>query len=54
MSRNFDWRKLQHLGKRKLSIVDDEEYRSNDRAARWLARRNVGKSASKPKSHPRK
>ncbi|MER2535071.1 MAG: hypothetical protein ABTQ31_07885 [Rhizobiaceae bacterium] len=54
MSRNFDWRKLQHLGKRKLSITDDEEYRSNDRAARWLARREMRKTDPKQKSHPRR
>jgi hypothetical protein len=36
MARRMDWEKHRHDGGSKLTITDEVEYRSQDRAARWL------------------
>lgn len=36
--KGLDWRKAQIAGKRKTSILDENEWRGQDAAARWLGR----------------
>lgn len=38
MGTKLDWRKASLSPKQKLSVVDEQEYRGNDAAARWLER----------------
>jgi hypothetical protein len=36
MARRMEWQMHRHDGRLKLAITDETEYRSQDRAARWL------------------
>jgi hypothetical protein len=38
MARRMEWEKHRHDGRLKLAIKDEVEYRSQDRAARWLSK----------------
>jgi len=51
MSTKLDWRKASLDPKPKLSVVDEQEYRGNDPAARWLERN--AKPAKKRKGRRR-
>jgi hypothetical protein len=48
VSKKRDWRKAGLAGKRSLSVTDERDYRSIDRAARWLAKVEAAKASSKP------
>jgi hypothetical protein len=49
MSKQINWRKANLAPKPKLSVVDEQEYRGNDAAARWLER-NEKKRRPPPKT----
>ena len=49
MSKKLDWRRDALASKRKLSVVDEQEYRGNDAAARWLERQVKSPLKSKKK-----
>jgi hypothetical protein len=40
MARRLEWEKRRHDFRLKLSIADEDEYRSRDFASRWLLRRD--------------
>lgn len=49
MSKKLNWRNASLFPKQKLSVVDEQEYRGNDAAARWLERHEKSPSKAPPK-----
>jgi len=47
----LDWRKARVDSKPKLSVVDEQEYRGRDAAARWLERNSKPVADKKQKRH---
>lgn len=48
MSKAINWHRAQKASKRKTSIVDEQEYRGRDAAARWLERNDKRTRKAKP------
>src|SRR6516162_3330940 len=47
MVNRIDWEKRRFDGRRKLSVKDESEFRKNDLAAKWLARKEAQLAADK-------
>ena len=55
MGKNMNWNRAKTHGMRKLSVLDEQEYRKQDAAARWLEqhdrRAKQVKKKNRKKSH---
>ena len=48
MTKRMDYSRVRFAGKRAISIKDEEELSSNDRASRWLGKVEKPKKVARP------